>query len=310
VQELILHIEYLLSVRDCVIIPGFGAFIAFRRDAYIDEESWEVIPPMREICFNASITNNDGLLASSISRRNKISYEAAVIEMNRMRDMLRGSLEADGEVSIGNVGVLTTDSGRTSFTPYRSPQAAAMRLGLNIVRLPSAPAEKTVRLSIQNDMPKSQYYHLRISRRAVRVAAMIAIVILSGLSLILPYSSVPERVPAKASVIPVEIPVKKSRFKEAGKKAIPADTVKKTSDTVGTAKEKKYHLIVATFHSQRDADTFIAQNDAAGKLQILKNKKVYRISVASADSREELLPQLRSREITSRYPGCWIWPVK
>ena len=38
-QELALHIEYLLKRHDCVIVPGFGAFLASRRRAAYSPES-------------------------------------------------------------------------------------------------------------------------------------------------------------------------------------------------------------------------------------------------------------------------------
>ena len=71
------HIEFLLRRHDCVILPTIGAFIASYKAAHINNEWGIITPPKREIYFNASINNNDGLLANSIARKNRISFEAA-----------------------------------------------------------------------------------------------------------------------------------------------------------------------------------------------------------------------------------------
>ena len=70
------HIEYLLRNHDCVIVPGWGAFIAQYQPASFTEDG-QMLPPSRLIGFNASISHQDGLLASSVMRREKISYDAA-----------------------------------------------------------------------------------------------------------------------------------------------------------------------------------------------------------------------------------------
>jgi hypothetical protein len=56
------HIEYLVSRHDCVVVPGWGAFIAQYEPARIDAESGLIVPPSRAISFNQSVMHNDGLL--------------------------------------------------------------------------------------------------------------------------------------------------------------------------------------------------------------------------------------------------------
>ncbi|MDE6547663.1 MAG: SPOR domain-containing protein, partial [Muribaculaceae bacterium] len=42
-----LHIEYLLTRHDCVIVPGIGAFIATETEAFIDLENGVIRPRRR-----------------------------------------------------------------------------------------------------------------------------------------------------------------------------------------------------------------------------------------------------------------------
>ena len=45
-ERLSIHIEYLLLRHDCVVVPGFGAFINARSEARVDSESGQVYPMM------------------------------------------------------------------------------------------------------------------------------------------------------------------------------------------------------------------------------------------------------------------------
>ena len=71
------HIEYLLEHNDCVVVPGFGAFIGNIQSAK-EDTTGQLLPPCRVLGFNNAITHNDGVLANSIMRRDGVSYEKAV----------------------------------------------------------------------------------------------------------------------------------------------------------------------------------------------------------------------------------------
>lgn len=302
-QTLAIHIEYLLSTRDCVIIPGFGAFLAFRRNARIDESSGKVFPPEREICFNSAITNSDGLLASSIARKERISYEAAAQEVERMKVELEENLKEYGEVSLGQTGSLIYENGRVSFAPRRSAYENSLMAGLGAVPMPGKNEDREVPRR-EEEIPGG-YYHFRISRQAVRIASMIAVVIAVALGIIVPCDFTPRHLPpVKASVIPSvtkSVPAGIRKAAEVPAKAVePADS---------SASAGKYHLIVATFRSREDAELFLSQNKdyASHSMRILPGGKRFRVSVESAASRQDLLPLMRDKSFSSRFPGSWIW---
>lgn len=112
------HIAYLLTRHDCVVVPGFGAFIANTESARYDDVEGIYLPPSRHLSFNPRLTHNDGLLATSVSRREEIGYDAAMEAVGRYVDMMRYTLERDGELSLPGVGVLTTVAGASpAFEP-------------------------------------------------------------------------------------------------------------------------------------------------------------------------------------------------
>ncbi|MCX6268123.1 MAG: hypothetical protein NTW16_12315, partial [Bacteroidetes bacterium] len=67
----------LLSLHDCVIIPGFGGFIGNYSPARIDQVNHTFHPPTKELLFNVNLKQNDGLLASAIAASWMISYADA-----------------------------------------------------------------------------------------------------------------------------------------------------------------------------------------------------------------------------------------
>lgn len=86
------HIEILLLSHDCVIVPGFGGFIAHHVDARYDEDDRLWLPPYRTLGFNPQLTLNDSLLAQSYVEAYDMSYpdalrqiEAEVEELKSIR---------------------------------------------------------------------------------------------------------------------------------------------------------------------------------------------------------------------------------
>lgn len=63
--ELAQHIEALLLENDCVIVPGFGGFVAHYAPATHVKEENLFLPPTRTIGFNPQLKLNDGVLVQS-----------------------------------------------------------------------------------------------------------------------------------------------------------------------------------------------------------------------------------------------------
>lgn len=154
-NNVILHIEYLLRSHDCVVFPGWGAFIARHIPArFSDAESTLMFPPQRKLAFNGELIEDDGLLASSISRRDKISYQEATDAIRRAAQQLRACLENDGEIAFGHLGLFTLRDGQPMrFYPDRNAVNQTFMGLLPIHLLPisrreTAPVQTAVKLDI------------------------------------------------------------------------------------------------------------------------------------------------------------------
>lgn len=112
------HIEHLIVRNDCVIVPGFGAFIAEKVPAYINKESGAFMPPSRRLSFNPRIDHNDGMLVTSLMRRHRWSFALASESLADCVAALKSRIAAAGTLSIGSLGTLRyQDDATPEFIP-------------------------------------------------------------------------------------------------------------------------------------------------------------------------------------------------
>jgi len=112
------YIRELLFRHDCVIIPGFGAFIGNYFPARADRREGLFIPPSRKITFNRHLTGNDGLLIGHISACLGTGYGEARDIVLEWADGLRRTIMAGSPVPIDHLGIFSLNyEGTIVFEP-------------------------------------------------------------------------------------------------------------------------------------------------------------------------------------------------
>ena len=144
------HITELLYNHNCVIVPGFGAFLTKNIAASRNNDVFS--PPKKTIAFNSMLKENDGLLANRISATDGISYKAALKKIKKDVKTLASSLNV-GEVEIDNIGTLRlNDEKKVQFQPNQNVNFDSKSYGLESFTRPprktSSPEEKVKKLSI------------------------------------------------------------------------------------------------------------------------------------------------------------------
>lgn len=131
-KKLARHIELLLRENDCVILPGFGGFIAHDVPAYYVSEEGLYYPPSRSINFNADITMNDGMLAQSYMKSYQVDYARATYMVDMAIEELMDVLYEEGTITLPRIGTITQDIHQSlQFAPIQSGIASPMHFGLN-----------------------------------------------------------------------------------------------------------------------------------------------------------------------------------
>ena len=322
------HLEYLLSTHDCVIVPTLGAFLAVNSPAEYDENNGTYSFPSRNYTFNESLTISDGLLISSMSRSLSIDYDIANRLVLEEVAQIRKSLEETGEFVVGRIGRLEmTMLGRFQFVPSNidrlSPLASWIgNLSLSDLRNSS---KKGITREVSNESrwPKIN----RFVRTAVGAAAAILIAIVASTPI-----SVDNTYKA-STVLPVTLSHNAEEYKPLtpmsdAVELMPNSNIIETNldqtsiDNVVSASEEKsgetftstrfndtdpYVLVVASFYNQKEAETFIKTyaTKAQLPLDIVSADGKYRVYVATGQTLAQASEQKNLPQISKYFKEAW-----
>ncbi len=117
--ELAQHIETLLLENDCVIVPGFGGFVAHYSPATHVKEENIFLPPTRTIGFNPQLKLNDGVLVQSYMSAYDTSFADASRIVEKEVNEFTGLLHEEGKAHLDNIGEIHYNIyGNYEFVPY------------------------------------------------------------------------------------------------------------------------------------------------------------------------------------------------
>ena len=307
--SLIEHIEYLVARHDCVVIPGWGAFIANYSPArYRDDASCVYERPRRSIGFNASVDHNDGLLAQSLVRREGMTFDAAMRFIGDNVAVFRKQLAADGEVSMGQVGYFRRNRGRyIEFVPSLHDNAADGYYGLAGLEVKTVSALE--RELAQQEQPRVASRRNPFLRKATRIAASVAVLI--GLGVLFSTPVIVDRNHDKASIVPAVTAPQVQQLAPTVEQGVQNPGITRVDDnypgiaSVGNT-SGKYRMVVATLRNQHELDAFkTAHADLVPYMKILEYKGMMCVYVASSDDYGKLM-SLRS-ELPERLRDVWIY---
>lgn len=329
-DRLALHIEYLLLRHDCVVVPGCGAFINVCHSALEDTDNGVMNPMTCEARFNPALSHDDGMLATSYARRERVSFAEGREMVRASISNLRDALALDGEVTIGRLGQLRMDSEQNiSFHPITTPERAAAAMGFSAVRtgIKATVVQGAVQEGRLVDVEKTpvhrfdttRNYYIPINKMFARMAASFLIVMIVALAAILPFGRNLNE--DQASVIPVkaitqavtnaatpETPSETVAVPEPAPASEPASSVPNTPSAVLATVPTAWHIIVGAFYNQKDADTFIRMNSDKGyTLTTLVSGNLYMISACSATDKNPLLKELKASTLRQSFPEAWIF---
>ena len=142
-MQLATYIKDLLYRYECVIIPGFGAFLTQYQSAIIDGEQHTMFPPGKRVSFNRMLQTNDGLLANYVATVDGLTYETALQQIRNYTADLSLRLIEDKEVEIPQIGVFTLNKEQSvQFLPFQKETFSTSSFGLTSIT--SFPVQRDV----------------------------------------------------------------------------------------------------------------------------------------------------------------------
>ena len=180
--ELAQHIETLLLENDCVIVPGFGGFVAHYSPATHVKEENIFLPPTRIIGFNPQLKLNDGVLVQSYMS----AYDTSFADANRIVEKevneFIGLLHEEGKAHLDNIGEIHYNIyGNYEFIPYDYKITTPSLYGLDSFEIHelSALQQKEKVLIPTYPEKEKKTFEISINRAYLRnAAAMIAAIVL------------------------------------------------------------------------------------------------------------------------------------
>ncbi|MGB0789827.1 MAG: SPOR domain-containing protein, partial [Marinirhabdus sp.] len=103
-MHLATHITDLLYRYECVIVPGFGAFLTQYRSARLDTPSHTFYPPGKSLSFNRRLQTNDGILANYTASVEGMGYELALQKIRNFTGTISLELAEGKTVVFKNIG--------------------------------------------------------------------------------------------------------------------------------------------------------------------------------------------------------------
>lgn len=307
----------LLTQHDCVIIPGFGGFIANPKGAAIHPGRHTFAPPYKAILFNSGLVANDGLLANALAFENNISYTQAVAQIEQFVRTANAALQKRERLVFAEVGYLQTDfEGHINFTQDYSVNYLADAFGLD--EFQSLPAEGGTERRFQPKTDRVVVHPAKASRKRIsprRLMAAAGFMLLISVASVLvgigvkdtrnmahmfsffnagtaPIKQQQPAQPAKVEVVKVEAPVVTAPAEEAAPTTTAVEETATATAEPAIAKEPAkiiapviekahIHIIAGEYADMEKADKRAKQLKNQGYDTFILQDGVYKVGIAS-----------------------------
>jgi nucleoid DNA-binding protein len=300
------YIHDLLYRYECVILPGFGAFITQQHSARIHETTNEFFPPKKLVSFNRQLVKNDGLLANYISEAEKVSYEAAVEKIGQFVQDLEIVLEENRLINFENIGSFTlTKDDKLQFEPAAQTNYLKEAFGLSPFASTVINREvyKKQAVELEEKAPVAFTPERRSGGRWLKYAAVGLLAIgLSGAAGVNIYSEqVNEHNLAEQqkAVSKLESQIQQATF--VIDNPLPAITLKVSKQT------GNFHIVAGAFREEENAAKAVEELKAEGfkARQIGVNRfGLHQVLYSSHESRRDAINELYRVKKTN--PGAWL----
>lgn len=335
--RIITHIERLLLVHDCVIVPGFGGFVLQAVSAVYDEKEHLFNPQRKEIVFNVTLQHNDGLLSESYMQMYDVNYRKAQLMLEEDVADMKVVLQEDKKLSLGVLGSFSLGmEGQVIFHPGESDAFSVGSYGLvsfNFPQLQPVLAERE-EVALLTRKRKKDILYIPVNRKLLRVAAASAAAVALFLLVSTPVKDV-NQAAYTASFVPTEMVVKSAPEIKPAEEIASEETIASEINEVKTERKvaavapsrevkrqkitpepaiakpnlKMYHIVIASFPTEDQADKYIAgvdRQECKHVSKVVRDGK-YRIYADKFDNREQAESYMATLRMNEKYKDAWLF---
>jgi hypothetical protein len=160
----------LLLRHNCVVVPGFGGFVAKQIAAEIDLDKGLIAPPKKALLFNRFLLTDDGLLLAEYARLHGLYYEEAKTQLQSHTDKLQRQLATGETLHLPKLGTFAKQpDGQISFEQDRFFNLLLSSYGLanlNFVAQPVQAAQETPIIELQPNSAPNKINWTRVAAAA------------------------------------------------------------------------------------------------------------------------------------------------
>jgi nucleoid DNA-binding protein len=312
-KNLNFHIAYLLTKHECVIIPGFGAFVASAVEKSKIKETGLLCPPVQPLGFNPEIKHNDGLLANSISKKEDISYKEACLRIRQYVDYLNNRLEEQKTIQIQWVGKLALSAKRKIiFAPSLYLSCNASHFGLSNFYLPTLKELEGNLDSVFEKKEKKDLIYVPVNKNMSWWTGSVAAAVLALFVISTPLNEHSTVHLQQASFLPVSTKISEtpSEIKETTTltyhPSIPPKEVQQGK--VKNSNVRYYHIVIASLPTENSAKEKLKElQKKFPEAVIISAKNRRRISINKFEN--EKTAEAFLKKFRAEHPGyadAWI----
>jgi hypothetical protein len=311
------YIRELLFGHDCVIVPGFGAFIGNYAPARIDENSGTFYPPFKQISFNRNLNHNDGLLAGRISASSGLNYTDARNVVEEFTGGIRRRLEKGERVVFDNIGSFANNQeGNLQFEPDKNANYLLDSYGLEPFHcqpVDGYDVRKRIAKHLEKD-PVKQAATRKVLLRAAVIVPLLALIVAIPLKTDLFKSKVEST--TMNPLVNAEFESNKSALDENNKsatevrkeeatpkkeEATPAETVIPKTSALSS-----YVVITGSFKSRENADLQVSMliQDGFTPEVVVSDNGFFRVCALVCNDIKTATEKKDS--IIKKFPGTWV----
>lgn len=314
------YIGELLYRYNCVVVPTFGAFLAQRTPAFVNETTNTFFAPSKSIGFNEQLISNDGLLVSHIAAVENTSFEIILSKIEVSVKQWKLQLSQGEKLTLEAIGVLwTNDAGKIQFQPYQDVNYLTSSFGLALFKAVPVLREtlKEEVVQIEEQVPfvfSPERRETRSFRPYFKYAAIFLLALSTGLTGYRLYDKnrVNEQLARQEAQQTVAKQIQEATFFDTSPLELPTVSVNATSISDKTPEAPQHYIVAGAFRIKANADRKIDALRNKGYNASYYGTNAYGLHVVTYDSHTDAKDALKAlREIKrTESADAWLLSVK